>query len=150
VAEGGLLPAQPRLRLAVLTCMDARIDPMALLGLAPGDAHVVRNAGGLVDEGAVRSLVISQRKLGTREVLVVQHTACGMIGLDDQAFAREVERDSGRRPPWAAGGFADIEESVRRSVAALRAEPLLPHRDRLRGAVLDLAAGELRQVEPAR
>jgi carbonic anhydrase len=129
--------------------MDARIDPLGALGLSPGDAHVLRNAGGIVDEGAIRSLVISQRMLGTREVLVVQHTRCGMIGLDDEAFARDVERDSGRRPPWAAGGFADLDESVRRSVAALRAEPLLPHRDRVRGAALDLATGILREVTPA-
>ena len=103
--------------------MDARIDPLALLGLAPGDAHVVRNAGGILDEGALRSLVISQRALGTREVLVLQHTGCGLLGLDDEAFAREVEADAGVRPAWAAGGFPDLDESVRRTVAALRAEP---------------------------
>ena len=126
--------------------MDARIDPLALLELAVGDAHVVRNAGGIVDEGAVRSLVISQRKLATREVLVLQHTGCGVLGLDDEAFAREIEADSGVRPAWAGGGFADLDESVRRSVAALRAEPALPHRDRVRGAVVDLATGLVREV----
>jgi len=126
--------------------MDARIDPLALLDLALGDAHVIRNAGGIVDEGAVRSLVISQRKLATREVLVLQHTGCGLLGLDDAAFAQEVEADSGVRPAWAAGGFSDLDESVRRSVAALRAEPALPHRDRVRGAVVDLATGVVREV----
>ena len=126
--------------------MDARIDPLAVLDLALGDAHVIRNAGGIVDEGAVRSLVISQRKLATREVLVLQHTGCGLLGLDDAAFAREVEADSGVRPAWAAGGFSDLDESVRRSVAALRTEPALPHRDRVRGAVADLATGVVREV----
>ena len=129
--------------------MDARIDPLALLGLAPGDAHVIRNAGGIVDEGAVRSLAISQRVLGTREVLVVQHTRCGMIGLDDEAFARELERDRGSRPGWSAGGFPDLDESVRATVAAFRREAALPHRDRVRGAVLDLDDGALREVVPA-
>jgi carbonic anhydrase len=142
------LPRPPRLRMAILTCMDARIDTRSLFGLAAGDAHVLRNAGGIVDEGALRSLVISQRMLGTREVLVLQHTGCGLIGLDDEAFARDVERDSGRRPEWRAGGFADLEESVRRTVALLRSEPTLPHRDRVRGAVLDLSAGGVREVDP--
>ncbi len=142
------LPSPPRLRVTILTCMDARIQTARLFGLAPGEVHVLRNAGGIVDEGALRSLVISQRLLGTREVLVLQHTGCGMIGLDDEAFAADVERHSGRRPAWRAGGFTDLEESVRRSVAALRAEPTLPHRDRVRGAVLDLAAGGVREVDP--
>jgi carbonic anhydrase len=140
------LPAPPRLRLAILTCMDARIDPLALLGLAPGDAHLIRNAGGIVDEGALRSLAISQRMLGTREVLVLQHTGCGMLGLDDERFATEIERDSGRRPAWVAGGFADLDESVRGAVRALRAELALPRRGRVRGAIVDLAAGGAREV----
>ncbi len=140
--------AEPRRGLAVLTCMDARIDPLGLLGLARGDAHVIRNAGGIVDDGAVRSLVISQRKLATREVLVLQHTGCGVLGLDDEAFAREIEADSGLRPPWAGGGFDDLDESVRRSVEALRAEPALPRRDAIRGAVVNLATGQVREVAP--
>lgn len=137
---------RPRRGLAILTCMDSRIDPLALLGLALGEAHVIRNAGGIVDQGAVRSLVISQRKLATREVLVLQHTGCGVLGLDDEAFAREIEADAGVRPAWGGGGFADLDESVRRSVEALRAEPALPRRDAIRGAVLDLATGEVREV----
>jgi carbonic anhydrase len=126
--------------------MDARIDPIALLGLALGDAHVIRNAGGIVDDGAVRSLVISQRKLDTREVLVLQHTGCGVLGLDDEAFAREIEADAGARPRWAGGGFADLDESVRRSVEALRGERALPRRDAIRGAVVDIATGAVREV----
>ena len=145
-SPGSPLPAPPRLRLAILTCMDARIDPLALLALAPGDAHLIRNAGGIVDVGALRSLAISQRMLGTREVLVLQHTGCGMLGLDDEQFARDVERDSGRRPAWEPGGFADLDESVRGAVRALRAEPALPHRGRVRGAILDLAGGGVREV----
>jgi len=141
--------AEPRRGLAILTCMDARIDPLALLGLAVGDAHVIRNAGGIVDDGAVRSLVISQRTLATSAVLVLQHTGCGVLGLDDEALAREIEADSGVRPAWAGGGFADLDESVRRSVEALRAEPALPRRDRVRGAVVDLATGEVREVAAA-
>jgi carbonic anhydrase len=140
---------EPRRRLAILTCMDARIDPLALLGLTLGDAHVIRNAGGIADAGAVRSLVISQRKLATREVLVLQHTGCGVLGLDDEAFAREIEADSGVRPAWSGGGFTDLDESVRRSVAALRAEPALPRRDAVRGAVVDLATGAVREVAAA-
>jgi carbonic anhydrase len=145
-APASTLPAPPRLALAVLTCMDARIDPLALLGLAPGDAHVVRNAGGIVDVGAVRSLAISQRKLGTREILVLQHTGCGMIGLDDADFAAELEAETGSRPEWDAGGFADLDESVRRSVAALRGEPTLLHRELVRGGVIDLSSGGVREV----
>jgi carbonic anhydrase len=138
--------ARPRRGLAILTCMDARIDPLALLGLAVGDAHVIRNAGGIVDDGTVRSLVISQRKLATREVLILQHTGCSVLGLDDEAFAREIEADAGVRPAWAGGGFTDLEESVRSSVAALRAGRTLPRRDRVRGAIVDLATGEVREV----
>ncbi|HLI53005.1 MAG TPA: carbonic anhydrase [Acidimicrobiales bacterium] len=126
--------------------MDARIDVHSLFGLSPGDAHVIRNAGGLVTDDTVRSLCISQRLLGTTEVILVHHTNCGMLGLDDDTFAADVERDTGRRPPWRAGGFADAGDDVRRSVQMLRECPFLPARDAIRGFVLDVDNGPLEEV----
>lgn len=144
------LDNRPSLRLAVVACMDARLDLFAILGLGNGQVHVIRNAGGLVDDAALRSLAISQRSLGTREVLIVQHTQCGLHGLDDVSFADEIARDTGHRPAWSAGGFADLEENVRAQIRRARAAPELPHRDRVRGAIVDLAAGGVHEVrEPA-
>jgi carbonic anhydrase len=140
------LPPHPALRIAIVTCMDARIDPYAVFGLRPGDAHVIRNAGGLVSPYTLRSLVLSQRALGTREVLVAQHTDCGVHGLDDERLAAEITAEVGFPPPWRGGGFADLEESVRASMRRLRATPELPHRDAIRGAIIDLVAGGVRPV----
>lgn len=145
--EPSRLPAPPALGIAVVTCMDARIDPLAVFGLRPGDAHVIRNAGGLVTPDVVRSLVLSQRALGTRQVLVAQHTGCGVHGLDDDRLAAEIAAEVGSPPSWRGGGFDDLEESVRASVRRLRATPELPHRDAIRGAVIDLVAGGVRPVE---
>src|SRR6266567_4941993 len=111
------LTAAPTRRLAVVACMDARLIPTRLLGLEPGDAHVIRNAGGIVTEDTIRSLAISQRRLGTTEVLLIQHTGCGLHGLDDGEFHAELEADAGVEPGWAAGGFRDLHASVRASVA---------------------------------
>ncbi len=140
------LGARPSLHLAVVACMDARLDPFSILGLGPGQAHVIRNAGGLVDDDALRSLAISQRLLGTREILIVQHTQCGLHGLDDGVFADEVAHDTGHRPAWTAGGFADLQESVRAQIRRARSAPELPHRDAVRGVVVDLAAGGVHEV----
>jgi carbonic anhydrase len=140
------LPAPPARHVTVVVCMDARIDIYRVLGLQPGDAHVLRNAGGIVTEDVVRSLALSQRLLGTEEVLVVQHTRCGLHGLDGAAFLADVEADTGTRPDFDPGGFDDLDASVRASLERLRSEPALPQRDRIRGFVYDVATGQLREV----
>jgi carbonic anhydrase len=141
------LPPHPSLHLAIVTCMDARIDPYAVFGLKPGEAHIIRNAGGLVSPYTLRSLALSQRALGTREVLVAQHTDCGVHGLDDERLAAEITAEVGFPPTWRGGGFADLEESVRASIRRLRAAPELPHRDAVRGAIIDLVSGGVRPVD---
>lgn len=138
----------PTRQLAVVTCMDARVDPAALLGLGPGEAHVLRNAGGVVTDDTLRSLCLSQRALGTREVLVVHHTRCGLEGLDDEAFAAEVEADVGDRPPWPAQGFTEVASSVRRSVRRLADSPWLVDTTHIRGFVYDVDTGRLAEVTP--
>ena len=140
------LTSAPSLRLAIVTCMDARIDPLAVFGLATGDAHIIRNAGGRVGPQALRSLTLSQRALGTREVLIAQHTGCGLAGLDDEEFAATLAAETGERPAWRAGGFADLEESVRASMRAVREAVVLPHRDRVRGVVIDVEKGGVWEV----
>jgi carbonic anhydrase len=145
VAAPGL-GARPRRRVAVLTCMDARIDPFALLGLERGDAHVIRNAGGLPTDDAVRSLSISQRLLGTEEVLVVMHEGCGLQGASEDEFARELRGD-GVLPTWRLGAFEGLDDAVRDTLTRLRASPELPLRDRIRGFVFDPETGRLREVD---
>jgi carbonic anhydrase len=144
----GQLPAAPRLKLAVLTCMDARLDVNRALGLAEGDAHVIRNAGGLTTDDAIRSLTISQRVLETREIALVRHTRCGMLGLDGERFVAEIEQDAGSRPAWNPGGFADLEEDLRSALQELRTCPFLPRRDAIRAFVYEVESGRLRAVEP--
>jgi carbonic anhydrase len=144
----GHLSVPPARHVVLLTCMDARIDPAAALGLVPGDAHVLRNAGGLVTDDAERSLAISQHALGTREVMVVQHTNCGMQGLDEDLLAQQIAESTGVAPDPGVrfGGFQDLEVSVRTSVERLRSSPLLLHRDNIRGFVYDIQTGRLREV----
>jgi carbonic anhydrase len=141
----GSLPAPPARGVAVVTCMDARILPLAALGLAPGDAHVLRNAGGVVTEDTLRSLAVSQHALGTREVLVLHHTRCGMQGLDATAFADQVERTTGTRPGWDPQGFADAEDDVRASLRRLRNCAYLVAPE-VRGAVYDVETGLVHEV----
>ncbi|HTI35352.1 MAG TPA: carbonic anhydrase [Miltoncostaea sp.] len=141
------LPPHPALHLAIVTCMDARIDPYAVFGLKPGEAHIIRNAGGLVSPYTLRSLALSQRALGTREVLVAQHTDCGVHGLDDERLAAEITAEVGFPPAWRGGGFADLEDTLRASIRRLRAAPELPHRDAVRGAIIDLVSGGVRPVD---
>jgi carbonic anhydrase len=143
--QAGLAKAPGR-QLAVVACMDARLNVYDLLGIELGDAHVIRNAGGIVGDEEIRSLAISQRKLGTREIVLIHHTDCGMQGLDDEEFALELERDTGERPPWRAGGFADLEQDVRESIVRIRESPFLPHKDSVRGFVYDVATGRLAEV----
>jgi carbonic anhydrase len=126
--------------------MDARIDLFAALGLELGEVHVIRNAGGIATDDVLRSLVLSQRKLGTREVLLAHHTDCGLHGLDDEQLIAEIEAESGTRPPFTFGGFTDLDASVRESVSRVRSAVFVPHRDAVRGFVYDVATGRLREV----
>lgn len=147
-AEGfdrGALPMPPSRHVAVVACMDARLNVYGLLGLTEGDAHVIRNAGGVVTEDAIRSLTISQRLLGTREIMLIHHTDCGMLTFADDEFKAAIEDDTGLRPAWAAEAFTDPEADVRQSLARVRATPFLPHRN-VRGFVFDVETGELREV----
>jgi carbonic anhydrase len=136
----------PTRRTAVVTCMDARIDLFEALGLALGEVHIIRNGGGIATDDVLRSLVLSQRKLGTREVLLAHHTDCGLYGLDDDELLDEIEAASGTRPPFRFGGFSDLDASVRASVERVRSAPFVPHRDAVRGFVYDVKTGRLREV----
>lgn len=139
-------PSAPVKKLAVLACMDARVDPKRLLGLADGDAHVIRNAGGVASDDAIRSLAVSQHLLGTEEIVVIGHTDCGMATFSDEEFARRMEAAAGERPPWSALTFDDLERSVRESVERISASPFLLHRDRVRGLIYDVETDGLREV----
>jgi carbonic anhydrase len=138
--------APPKLGVTILTCMDARIDPVRIFGLHPGDAHVLRNAGGVVTEDVIRSLMVSQRMLGTRAVMLIHHTRCGALGLQEEAVKAQVASEVGMRPPFALEGFSDLDADVRQSMARIRHSPFLPHRDAVRGFVLDIDDGRLREV----
>src|SRR5437588_1629802 len=144
--EHGDLVASPRRKVAIVTCMDARIDPARVLGLEVGDAHVIRNAGGVVTDDVIRSLSISQHHLGTEEILVVQHTRCGLMTFSDEEFADQLEREAGARPPWASGAFQDLEESVRAGVRRAQADPFVPRKDHIRGFVYEVETGRVREV----
>ncbi|UQX88046.1 carbonic anhydrase [Jatrophihabitans telluris] len=137
---------EPELHVAVLACMDSRLALFGALGLRIGDAHLVRNAGGIATPDTLRSLAISQRKLNTREVAVIQHTDCGMLDFDDARFRAELAAESGQQPPWDVPGFTDVEQSVRDSVAAIRSCPWLVHRDSVRGFVFDVRTAEITEV----
>jgi carbonic anhydrase len=143
--DRGALPMPPSRHVAVVACMDARLNVYGLLGLTEGDAHVIRNAGGVVTEDAIRSLTISQRLLGTREIMLIHHIDCGMLTFADDDFKASIEDDTGLRPTWAAEAFTDPEADVRQSLARVRATPFLPHKN-VRGFVFDVETGELREV----
>ena len=147
-AEGfsGPLPLPPAKQVAVLACMDARLDVYRVLGLAEGEAHVIRNAGGVVTDDAIRSLAISQRLLGTREVILIHHTDCGMLTFTDGEFRDQVESDTGVRPTWSAEAFDDPEADVRRSARRITSSPFVPHTDQVRGFVFDVGTGRLAEV----
>lgn len=140
------LPRRPARRVAVVACMDARVNPYAALGLREGDAHIIRNAGGVVTEDAIRSLAISQRLLGTEEIILIHHTECGMLTFTDDAFRRSIEDEVGVAPAWAAGAFADLEDDVRQSIARIEASPFIPRKHSVRGFVYDVATGRLREI----
>ena len=143
----GPLPLPPARGLAVIACMDARLNVYAILGLAEGEAHVIRNAGGVVTDDEIRSLAISQRLLGTREIILIHHTDCGMLTFTDDDFKAAIQADTGIKPPWAAEAFGDLEGDVRQSIARIKASPFIPKTDSVRGFVFDVATGRLNEVE---
>jgi carbonic anhydrase len=145
----GDLPVPPAKKVAIVACMDARLDVHRLFGLAEGDAHVIRNAGGVVTQDGLRSLAISQRLLGTEEIVLVQHTGCGMQTFTDDEFRRSIEADTGIRPTWAAETFTDLDQDVRQNLARIAADPSIPRKDHVRGFVYDVGDGSLREVLPA-
>ncbi|HEY2714613.1 MAG TPA: carbonic anhydrase [Solirubrobacterales bacterium] len=147
----GSLPAghqsvEPRLHLAVVTCMDSRLDVFAALGLELGEAHVLRNAGGVVSDDVIRSLAISQRRLGTREVMLIHHTDCGLLKITDDGFRTELMETAGVAPAFAIESFTDVDADVRQSILRVRRSPFLPHRDRVRGFVYDVDDHRLREI----
>jgi carbonic anhydrase len=145
-AFGGLLPLPPARQLAVVACMDARLNVYGLLGLQEGEAHVIRNAGGAVTDDTIRSLAISQRLLGTREIILIHHTECGMLTFTDDGFRAAIEEETGIRPPWAAEAFSDPDEDVRQSMNRIKASPFIPEKGSVRGFVFDVSTGKLREV----
>jgi carbonic anhydrase len=148
-AEGfsGPLPLPPAKHVAVVACMDARLDVYRILGLAEGEAHVIRNAGGVATDDVIRSLAISQRLLGTREVVLIHHTDCGMLTFTDPDLRDQIEADTGVRPTWSAEAFDDLEDDVRRSARRITRSPFVPHTDQVRGFVFDVATGRLGEVK---
>jgi carbonic anhydrase len=143
----GSSPLRPTRHVAIVACMDSRIDVFAALGLGHGEAHIIRNAGGVITEDMERSLAISQRKMGTREIILIHHTNCGLQTFTDADFKDELERESGRRPSWPDVNFTDVEESVAVSIRQLRESPFLVDRDHIRGFVFDVDTGKLLEVE---
>jgi carbonic anhydrase len=142
----GDLPRAPARKVAVVACLDARLNVHAALGLEDGEANVIRNAGGVVTDDVIRSLAISQRKLGTEEIILIHHTDCGMLTFTDDEFRASIEAETGIRPTWAAGTFDDLDADVRQSIARIEASPFLPHANAVRGFVYDVATGKLREV----
>ena len=144
--DKGQLPLPPAKKLAILACMDARLHVSKILGLREGDAHVIRNAGGVVTDDAIRSLAISQRLLGTEEIILIHHTDCGMLTFKDDEVKAQIEKDTGIRPPFALEAFPNLEADVRQSIARLKVSPFIPKKDKIRGFVYDVKTGRLSEV----
>ncbi len=144
--DKGALPMPPGKHVAVLACMDARLNVYGMLGLQEGDAHVIRNAGGVVTDDAIRSLVISQRLLGTREIVLIHHTDCGMLTFRDDEVKEQIRQDVGFKPEFALESFGDLDADVRESIARIRANPFVPHKESVRGFVYEVESGRLREV----
>ena len=144
--DQGDLPLPPARKTAVVACMDARLNVYGVLGLSEGDAHVIRNAGGAVTDDTIRSLAISQRLLGTEEIILIHHTGCGMLTFTDDEFRTAIEKDTGIRPEWAAEAFPDLDADVRQSIARIKASPFVPNKDSVRGFVYEVETGRLREV----
>jgi carbonic anhydrase len=145
----GDLPLPPARKVAVLACMDARLHPAKALGLDEGDAHIIRNAGGVVTDDEIRSLAISQRLLGTEEIILIHHTDCGMLTFTDDEFKHSIEQETGIKPEWAAEAFGDLDADVRQSIARIKASPFIPRKDSIRGFVYEVESGKLREVGAA-
>ena len=145
--DKGHLPMPPAKKLAAVVCMDARLETGALLALVEGDAHVIRNAGGVVTEDVSRSLTISQRLLGTREIMLIHHTDCGMLTFRDDDLTQQILEETGMKPPFALESFSDLEADVRQSIKRIKTSPFIPHKDQVRGFVYDVATGQLNEVE---
>ncbi|HEY8768966.1 MAG TPA: carbonic anhydrase [Thermoleophilaceae bacterium] len=144
--EKGDLPLPPAKGVAVVACMDARIVPSRILGLEEGDAHIIRNAGGVITDDEIRSLAISQRLLGTTEIVLVHHTDCGMLTFTDDQFKQQLKESTGEEPSWSAEAFSDLDQDVRDSIARINASPFIPHKDSIRGFVYEVESGKLREV----
>jgi carbonic anhydrase len=144
--DKGDLPLPPGKKIAVLACMDARLNVYGALGLQEGDAHVIRNAGGVVTDDEIRSLAISQRLLGTEEIILIHHTDCGMLTFKDDEFKAAIQDETGIKPEWAAESFSDLDQDVRQSIARIKASPFIPRRDAVRGFVYEVETGRLREV----
>jgi carbonic anhydrase len=144
--QSGDLPLPPAKRVAIVACMDARLNPYGLLGLHEGDAHVIRNAGGVITDDEIRSLSISQRLLGTQEIMLIHHTDCGMLTFRDDDFRRQIQQDTGIKPEWAVETFDDLDNDVRQSIARIKASPFIPNKDSVRGFVYEVETGRLREV----
>ncbi|HEX3779998.1 MAG TPA: carbonic anhydrase [Pseudonocardiaceae bacterium] len=142
----GPLPLPPAKHVAVVACMDARINVYGVLGLQEGEAHVIRNAGGVITEDEIRSLAISQRLLGTEEIILIHHTDCGMLTFTDDGFKSAIADEVGVKPGWAAEAFSDLDTDVRQSIARIKASPFIPKKDAIRGFVFDVATGKLNEV----
>ncbi|WP_432976928.1 beta-class carbonic anhydrase [Dactylosporangium sp. CA-233914] len=142
----GPRPLRPKLRLTVIACMDSRLDLFGALALEIGDAHLIRNAGGLPTEEVLRSLAISQRMLGTREVVLIHHTECGMEGFDDPAFRAQLQAETGVAPSWDVPGFTDLHDTMRSSIRTVRECPWIPHREDVRGFIFDVATAKIEEV----
>ena len=144
--DKGGLPLPPAKKVAIIACMDARVMPALILGLKEGEAHVIRNAGGVVTDDEIRSLAISQRLLGTEEIILIHHTDCGMLTFNDDEFRQAIQADTGIKPTWSAEAFGDLEDDVRQSVARIKASPFIPRKDSVRGFVYDVETGKLNEV----
>ncbi|MBX5488457.1 MAG: carbonic anhydrase [Mycolicibacterium hassiacum] len=142
----GPLPLPPSKHVAVVACMDARLDVYRILGLKDGEAHVIRNAGGVITDDEIRSLAISQRLLGTREIILIHHTDCGMLTFTDDEFKRQIQEETGIKPEWAAESFTDLEEDVRQSLRRIEASPFVTLHTSARGFIFDVATGKLHEV----
>ena len=142
----GPLPLPPSKHVAVVACMDARLNVYGILGLNEGEAHVIRNAGGVVTDDEIRSLAISQRLLGTEEIILIHHTDCGMLTFTDDEFKKAIQDETGIKPGWAAESFPDLDADVRQSIARIKANPFVPKTDSIRGFVFDVATGKLNEV----
>ena len=144
--DKGDLPLPPAKRVAVVACMDARLNVYGMLGLKEGDAHVIRNAGGVITEDEIRSLMISQRLLGTREIILIHHTDCGMLNFTDDEVKGQIQQEVGIKPGFVLEAFADLEEDVRQSIRRIQASPFIPYKDSVRGFIYEVETGRLREV----